>query len=154
MMTSEKIDLIAPALLAAQKEIGNATKNAKNPHFKNNYADLGAVIDAVKEPLNKNGIVILQTLSHGLDGLHLTTRLLHTSGQFIQDTASTPLPKNDPQGVGSATTYLRRYCLSAITCITNQDDDGVAAMAAKPAPAPAKATVKAEAPKPANDDPF
>jgi hypothetical protein len=154
MMTSEKIDLIAPALLAAQKEIGNATKNAKNPHFKNNYADLGAVIDAVKEPLNKNGIVILQTLSHGLDGLHLTTRLLHTSGQFIQDTASTPLPKNDPQGVGSATTYLRRYCLSAITCITNQDDDGVAAMAAKPAPAPAKAPVKAEAPKPANDDPF
>lgn len=152
MMTSEKIDLIAPALLAAQKEIGNATKNAKNPHFKNNYADLGAVIDAVKEPLNKNGIVILQTLSHGLDGLHLTTRLLHTSGQFIQDTASTPLPKNDPQGVGSATTYLRRYCLSAITCITNQDDDGVAAMPAKPAPA--KAPVKAEAPKPTGDDPF
>ena len=153
-MTSEKIDLIAPALLAAQKEIGNATKNAKNPHFKNNYADLGAVIDAVKEPLNKNGIVILQTLSHGLDGLHLTTRLLHTSGQFIQDTASTPLPKNDPQGVGSATTYLRRYCLSAITCITNQDDDGVAAMAAKPTPAPAPAKPKVESTKPANDDPF
>ena len=153
MMTSEKIDLIAPALLAAQKEIGNATKNAKNPHFRNNYADLGSVIDAVKEPLNKAGIAILQSLSEGSDGLHLTTRLLHTSGQFIEDTAFTPLPKNDPQGVGSATTYLRRYSLAALLCITQEDDDGVAAMPAKPA-APAKAPVKAEAPKPANDDPF
>jgi len=153
MKTSEKIDLIAPALLAAQKEIGNATKNAKNPHFKNNYADLGAVIDAVKEPCNKNGIVILQSLSEGADGLHLTTRLLHSSGQFVEDTAFTPLPKNDPQGVGSATTYLRRYSLVALLCITQADDDGVAAMLAKPA-VPAKAPVRAEAPKPTNDDPF
>ena len=156
-MTSEKIDLIAPALLAAQKEIGNATKNAKNPHFKNNYADLGAVIDAVKEPLNKNGIVILQSLSGGIaesNSLHLTTRLLHTSGQWIDDVAWSPLPKADPQGVGSATTYLRRYSLAAMLCITQEDDDGVAAMPSKPAPAPAKAPVKAESPKPANDDPF
>jgi hypothetical protein len=154
MKTSESIDKIAPALLAAQKEIGNATKNAKNPHFRNNYADLGAVIEAVKEPLNKAGIAIIQSLSEGADGLHLTTRLLHTSGQFIEDTAFTPLPKADPAGVGSATTYLRRYSLSAFLCITQEDDDGVAAMPAKPAPAPAKAPVKAEAPKPANDDPF
>ena len=154
MMTSEKIDLIAPALLAAQKEIGNATKNAKNPHFKNNYADLGAVIDAVKEPLNKNGIVILQSLSGGIaesNSLHLTTRLLHTSGQRIDDVAWSPLPKADPQGVGSATTYLRRYSLAAMLCITQEDDDGVAAMPAKPA-APAKP--KVESTKPANDDPF
>jgi hypothetical protein len=154
MKTSESIDKIAPALLAAQMSIGNATKNAKNPHFRNNYADLGAVIEAVKEPLNKAGIAIIQSLSEGADGLHLTTRLLHTSGQFIEDTAFTPLPKADPQGVGSATTYLRRYSLAAILCITQEDDDGNAAMPAKPAPAPAKAPVKAEAPKPANDDPF
>jgi hypothetical protein len=157
MMTSEKIDLIAPALLAAQKEIGNATKNAKNPHFKNNYADLGAVIDAVKEPLNKNGIVILQSLSGGIaesNSLHLTTRLLHTSGQWIDDVAWSPLPKADPQGVGSATTYLRRYSLAAMLCITQEDDDGVDAMPAKPALAPAKPQPKVESTKPANDDPF
>jgi len=150
MMTSEKIDLIAPALLAAQKEIGNATKNAKNPHFKNNYADLGAVIDAVKEPLNKNGIVILQSLSGGIaesNSLHLTTRLLHTSGQWIEDTASSPLPKADPQGVGSATTYLRRYALAAFLCITQEDDDGEAA---RPNP-----VIKNYVPKPVQkDDPF
>lgn len=136
MKTSEKIDQIAPALLAAQKEIGNATKNAKNPHFKNNYADLGAVIEAVKEPLNRNGIVLIQTLSHDSGtsgGLLLRSRLLHSSGQWIEDCAFSPLPKADPQGVGSATTYLRRYSLAAMLCITQEDDDGESASRRSPA---------------------
>ena len=124
MKTSDKIDLISAALLAAQREVENASKDAKNPHFKNSYASLGSVIEATKAPLNKAGIVVLQTLGDGGDRVHLTTRLLHTSGQWIEDTASSPLPKADPQGVGSATTYLRRYALAAFLCITQEDDDG------------------------------
>lgn len=129
MKTSEKIDLLAAALVAAQSEIGNATKNAKNPHFKNNYADLGAIIDAVKPVLNKHGIAVIQSLSYSLMGeeapnLMLGTRLVHVSGQWIEDYAKSPLPKADPQGVGSATTYLRRYSLAAFLCITQEDDDG------------------------------
>lgn len=127
MKTSEKIDLIAAALLSAQKEINNASKDAKNPHFRSSYASLGSVIEAVKEPLNKQGIAIIQALGDGKDGLYLSTRLLHTSGQWIEDTAFSPLPKADPQGVGSATTYLRRYSLAALMCITQEDDDGNAA---------------------------
>lgn len=129
MKTSEKIDLIAPALLAAQKEINNASKDAKNPHFRSSYASLGSVIEAIKEPCNKHGIVILQTLAEGTTGLHLSTRAIHSSGQWIEDTAFSPLPKADPQGVGSATTYLRRYSLAALMCITQEDDDGNAASA-------------------------
>ena len=129
MKTSEKIDLIAPALLAAQKEINNASKDAKNPHFRSSYASLGSVIEAIKEPCNKHGIVILQTLAEGETGLHLSTRAIHSSGQWIEDTAFSPLPKADPQGVGSATTYLRRYSLAALLCITQEDDDGNAASA-------------------------
>ena len=129
MKTSEKIDLIAPALLAAQKEINNASKDAKNPHFRSSYASLGSVIEAIKEPCNKHGIVIIQTLSEGTTGLHLSTRAIHSSGQWIEDTAFSPLPKADPQGVGSATTYLRRYSLAALMCITQEDDDGNAASA-------------------------
>ena len=153
MKTSDKIDLIAPALLAAQKEINNASKDAKNPHFRSSYASLGSVIEAVKEPLNKHGISVLQSLSAPSDGspagLHLCTRLLHTSGQWIEDTAFSPLPKADPQGVGSATTYLRRYSLAALLSITQEDDDGNGASqpVAKPAVKPAS--------KPASsDDPF
>jgi hypothetical protein len=77
--------------------------------------------------------------------VHLTTRLLHTSGQWIEDTASSPLPKADPQGVGSATTYLRRYALAAFLCITQEDDDGEAA----------RPIVTKFTPKPVQkDDPF
>jgi hypothetical protein len=148
MKTSDKIDLISAALLAAQREVENAAKDAKNPHFKNSYASLGSVIEATKGPLNKAGIVVLQTLGDGGDRVCLTTRLLHTSGQWIEDTASTPIPKFDPQGVGSACTYLRRYSLAAALCITQEDDDGEAARPANP-------VVKAYVPKPVKkDDPF
>ncbi len=148
MKTSDKIDLISAALLAAQREVENAAKDAKNPHFKNSYASLGSVIEATKGPLNKAGIVVLQTLGDGGDRVCLTTRLLHTSGQWIEDTASTPIPKFDPQGVGSACTYLRRYSLAAALCITQEDDDGEAARPANP-------VVKAYVPKPVQkDDPF
>ena len=74
MKTSESITKIAPALLQAQKSITFAGKNAKNPHFKNTYADLSAVIDAIKESLNNADIVFMQTPSPSDDGrLHLTT---------------------------------------------------------------------------------
>ncbi len=73
------------ALLAAQKEINNASKDAKNPHFRSSYASLGSVIEAIKEPCNKHGIVILQTLAEGETGLHLSTRAIHSSGQWIED---------------------------------------------------------------------
>jgi len=127
MKTSETISKIAPALLAAQRLICNAAKNAKNPHFKNNYANLESVIEATKEHLNNNSIVVLQTLSESEGAvLKLTTRLLHESGEYIEDTAATPLSKADPQGVGSAVTYLRRYSLAAICNITQEDDDGQA----------------------------
>jgi hypothetical protein len=125
MKTSESITKIAPALLHAQSNITFAGKNAKNPHFKNTYADLPAVIDAVKEALNNAGIIFLQTPSPSEDGrLHLCTRLIHESGEWIEDTAVCPLPKSDPQGFGSALTYLRRYCLASICGLYQEDDDG------------------------------
>ena len=159
MNTSEKIDLIAPALLAAQKEIENASKDAKNPHFRSSYASLGSVIEATKGPLNKQGVAVLQSLSEGSDGLYLSTRLLHQSGQWIEDTAYTPLPKADPQGVGSATTYLRRYSLAALLCITQEDDDGNAARPTTPHAAPKVQAVSKPVSAPAkpvitSDDPF
>jgi hypothetical protein len=141
MRTSESISKISAALLAAQKSITFASKDATNPHFKNKYADLPAVIEAIKGPLNDAGIAFMQTPSESGSGtLTLTTRLMHESGEWIEDTATIPLPKNDPQGYGSAMTYGRRYALAAITGLYQDDDDGNAAMAS-PKEAPA-ATVK------------
>lgn len=125
MQTSETIIKITGALLAAQKAITFATKDAVNGHLRNRYADLPAVIDAIKPALNDAGIVFLQTGSPSDDGkLHLTTRLIHESGEWIQDTLVIPIPKADPQGYGSAMTYGRRYALAAITGLYQADDDG------------------------------
>ena len=130
MKTSESIKHIAPALLAAQKQMTFAAKDSKNPHFKNTYAGLPAVIDAVKDALNDNGICFLQTPSPSDDGrLHLVTRLLHATGEWIEDTAVCPMPKQDAQGLGSAMTYLRRYSLASICGLYQDDDDGEAAKA-------------------------
>lgn len=132
MNTSESVAKIAPALLAAQKAITFAAKDAVNPHYKSKYADLPTVIDAVKPALNEAGIVFIQSASPSEPGyLAMTTRLMHQSGEWIEDTATLPLPKADPQGYGSASTYARRYGLAAICGLYQNDDDGNAAQ--KPA---------------------
>ena len=111
----------------AQSKIRFAIKDSTNPHFKSRYADLGSVIDAVKESLNLNGIAFIQTPTESQAGtLALTTRLIHNSGEWIEDTAVCPLQKNDPQGYGSALTYLRRYTLASITGLYQDDDDAEA----------------------------
>ena len=129
MKTSDSIKQIAEALVSAQKEIKFAVKDSTNPHFKSKYANINSVIDAVKAPLNNHGIAILQSLSPSDDGkLHLTTRLIHSSGEWIEDTAVCPLQKQDAQGLGSAVSYIRRYSLSAfLSLYSDTDDDGQSA---------------------------
>lgn len=142
MKTSESIKQLSAALLKAQRSITFASKDANNPHFKSKYADLPAVIDAIKPALNDAGIVFLQTFSPSETGfIAVTTRLMHETGEWIEDTATVPLPKSDPQGYGSAATYARRYSLAAITGLYQDDDDGNAASNTKPAQI-AKVTAK------------
>ena len=128
MKTSESIKHIAEALVSAQKEIKFATKDSTNPHFKSKYANINSVIEAVKAPLNNNNIAILQSLSPSDDNkLHLTTRLLHSSGEWIEDIAVCPIQKQDPQGLGSAISYIRRYSISSMCALYADDDDGQSA---------------------------
>lgn len=112
---------IAKALLEAQRKIKNAQKDAKNPHFKNDYATLESVIDAVKEVANECGIAIVQSF----DNKNVVTRLIHAdSGEEITSSIELVLDKQNMQGYGSAATYSRRYSLAAMFCITQVDDDG------------------------------
>lgn len=128
MRTSETLSKFAAAMLQAQAAITFAAKDAANPFFKSKYADLPTVIDAVKPALNAAGITFMQSATPSEPGtLSLTTRLMHSSGEWIEDTATAPLAKNDPQGYGSAITYLRRYSLAAMTGLYQDDDDGNAA---------------------------
>jgi hypothetical protein len=130
MRTSEQINEIAGALAKAQGAIEGAVKGSVNPHFRSKYADLGAVWDACREHLTKNGISVIQPVTRHIESnTHVTvTRLMHSSGQWIED-GGIPLllSKDDMQGLGSALTYSRRYGLMAMVGIAPEDDDGNAA---------------------------
>lgn len=126
---SNEIGALALALSKAQGVMKHAIKDSNNPHFKSRYADLTSCLEAVREPLFKNGLAIVQLPSRSAEGLvELTTMLIHESGQWIGSTASTRIAKDDPQGMGSAISYLRRYSLMSITGLGADDDDGEQAM--------------------------
>lgn len=127
-MRSENINELAAALAKAQAKITGAVKNAANPHFRSNYANLEAVWDAIREPLTSNGLAAIQTTeTSGTGQLELVTTLVHSSGQYIQGRFPIMATKQDPQGLGSATSYARRFALAAIVGVYQTDDDAEAA---------------------------
>lgn len=136
MRTSDSIEHLAAALALAQSEIKPAIKDANNPAFNSKYADLGAVFDAVRPALAKHGLTVVQMPEHSDDALlHLTTRIAHKSGQWIEGTMSIPVSKVNAHGYGSAITYARRYALSAaLGIVADDDDDGNKAAEAAPKP--------------------
>jgi hypothetical protein len=127
MQTSEQFDAIAAALAKAQGVMDAASKDAANPHFKARFASLASVREAIRKPLSENGIAYIQTLRTNEGAVEVDTRLIHSSGQFIGDTLRVPLAQATPQGVGSASSYGRRYALMAIVGLAAEDDDAEAA---------------------------
>lgn len=128
MVRTESIIKIAPALLAAQKKIGPAVKTGKNPFFHSNYSTLGDVMEACKEILNEHGIVVLQPVGVGNSGSYVETVLLHESGEYISDRMMLAVKSpNDPQALGSAISYARRYSLQSMCFIPSSDDDAESA---------------------------
>lgn len=128
MILSNDLDKIAPAILGAQKDLGSVKKGAANPFFKSKYADLTAVIQALKDVVNKHELSILQTQRGG----KVITALMHSSGQYIcSETEIICSKENDPQALGSAISYARRYGLQSILCLPAEDDDGEKAMGRK-----------------------
>lgn len=115
---------IAGALAKAQLEMKNPTLDKENPFFHSKYASLAAVRDASIPILAKHGIATMQLLSNAQNGdIVCTTTLLHTSGEYITSDLVLPATKKDAQGLGSASTYARRYALQAIVGIVGEDDD-------------------------------
>lgn len=124
---------IATALLKAQKEMGNATKDSKNPFFKSSYADLNAIREACMPSLNANGIVVLQPTVTIEGKNYVKTVLLHESGETFESLTEIIYSKqNDAQSQGSGITYARRYGLQSLVNVGAEDDDGNKASNNKP----------------------
>lgn len=128
-MKSEKLDQLAIALSKAQGEMPTVPMNAVNPFLRNRYADLAEMIKVATPVLAKNGLAISQQAISNDGHVGVTTTLIHTSGQWIEDTISLPLGeekgKSLAQVAGSIITYLRRYSYGAIVGLaTDEDTDG------------------------------
>ena len=126
MKTSETTDKLFPALVAALADIPNPKKTAtaKMGQYSYTYATLPDILDAVKPILAKNALAVLQeTLTH--EGAPaITTRIIHASGEWIEtEPVDMPPTKPDPQGLGGALSYARRYSLTAMLSIAGEDDD-------------------------------
>lgn len=145
MLTSKNIDQIALALSKAQAIMEGAKKSSTNPFFHSKYADLAEVWDTCRKPLTDNGLCVVQSISSDLNYsfiskvatakgieerryiyLSITSRLLHTSEQYFEDTICMPV-EADPQSLGKVTTYIRRYAMMALIGIAPEDDDGESA---------------------------
>lgn len=124
MNTSSEIDKITGALLKLQSSMPKVKMTKTNPHFRSKYAGLDDVMDAVIPALNKLEIVVIQPTL----GASLVTRLIHSSGQWVEGEFPIVSDKENAQGYGSALTYARRYALcSMLGVVADEDDDGNAA---------------------------
>lgn len=124
---SESITELAKALLNVQRTVQPVIKDAENPFTKSWYASLNSVMDACRDALIQSGIWLCQypVPVEQPNSLGLVTKLTHAeSGQWQSSLAVVPLPKADPQGMGSAMTYARRYALTAMLGMVTEDDDG------------------------------
>ena len=106
-------------LWRAKQAIGKVAKNAKNPHFKNNYADINALIDEVEPVLLEHNLLLLQPI---VDGYVRTLIIDAETGESIKSEMKLP-DILDPQKIGSAVTYFRRYTLQSILSLQAVDDD-------------------------------
>jgi hypothetical protein len=132
------------ALLAAQRAMGPVKKDASNPAFRTRYASLQSVLETIEEPLWANGLVLVQRFTQDGEGPILATELIHAaSGEkltsAVRVACKDPL---DPQKVGGAITYYRRYAILALLGLAPEDDDGNSA--ARPAPAPQRPQPRAQ----------
>jgi hypothetical protein len=106
-------------LAEVKREVGKVSKNSKNPHFKNTYADLNALIDAVEPILLEKGLLMLQPIQNG----NVSTIIIDCeSSETIESSIMLP-SLSDPQKLGSAITYFRRYTLQSLLSLQAEDDD-------------------------------
>ncbi|MGX9366248.1 ERF family protein [Desulfoplanes sp. PS50] len=123
---SPVISNLAMALSRVQGAMEFAKKDSVNASYSSHYSSLAACLDSCRIQLADNDLAVIQIIRTGNDGvMHLLTRLIHArSGEWIESDYPIFCQIDNPQAVGSALTYARRYSLCAIIGIASEDDDG------------------------------
>ena len=124
MNMSPEQSKFSPAFFQAQCEMTGARKESKNPFYKSDYANLKSVMDAIREPFANNGLYFVQAAESNNQMIAITTRIVHTSGEWIEAITELPPIKNDVHGWISAFTYGKRLGLQSLAGLPSVDDDG------------------------------
>ncbi len=126
MNRSPDVTHLIKALIEVQKILKPAARTQDNPFFKSTYTDLPGVWENCRKALTENHLAVVQTIGHEDGMVVVDTALFHDSGEFVSGSIKLKPVKDDPQAVGSAITYGRRYSLAAIVGVTSEeeDDDG------------------------------
>ena len=143
MRTSEKTANLNKAMFEFQQKVQKIKKDSKNPHFKSSYASLANILDSVMPVLTEVGIVVTQAPM----GDVLITRLTHSeSGEHLECEHDLVMKDpNNPQAIGSAMSYARRYSLTSLLVLNIDDDDAHAASQPAATPVLQKLTMKSKA---------
>ena len=124
--TSESTGKLSESLVKFQNEFNGISPDSVNPFFKSRYTSLDAIIGGTRKLLAKYGLAVLQFPVTSEDGIYCgsVSRLTHVSGEYMETTAIMFKPtKADPQGMGSAITYAKRYQMAALLGVCDEDDD-------------------------------
>jgi len=126
MNRSDNLNELGAALSKFQGDSKNALKSSSGHGY--NYADLAAILDQSRELLSANGLSVVQMPCAAEAGsVGVETMIMHSSGQWVEQSYSMPIPENKrnsaAQNTGSAITYARRYALAAALGIAQTDED-------------------------------
>jgi hypothetical protein len=133
--SSETVGSLAAAMARAQQELRNPEKSltgqipATSPREQARsyrYASLASGLEIIRKSLGRQEIAAIQTTAIDKDiGLvRLTTVLAHSSGEWVSSEwpVCPVADAADPQRMGAALTYARRYALFTLVGITGEDD--------------------------------
>ncbi len=107
-------------LFNLQQEIGTISKDASNPFYKSKYFDINSLIKQLNPLLAKHKLLLIQPIMDNM----ITSRIVCIENGGSVDSSLTLPDINDPQKLGSAITYYRRYTLASLLGLQAEDDDG------------------------------
>jgi hypothetical protein len=105
-------------LAAVKAEVGRISKDSSNPFFKSKYFDVNSLLLHVEPIIQKHELLLLQPIQDNL----VKSIIFDTNGFSIESGINLP-EINDPQKLGSAITYYRRYTLQSLLALQAEDDD-------------------------------
>jgi|GEM_PF-2036537 len=120
-------------ILDVQKQIGVLGKSSDNPFFKSKYLSLDNLLKHLVPLLHENNLLLLQPIH---DGEVCSQVYDAENGKLIAESRIVLQPNSNPQKLGSAITYFRRYTLKSLFAIAEGDDDGNLAATPPPKPKP------------------